>query len=367
MPYSQLVIPQSQQRSTRLIRFIRAIWHDTRALIREFRRPLVAILLSVFLGGFFYGELHEFAGIEPNIAVIDRPYTMIQLMIIETPAEYTRTPTQWYLILFWYLQPAIGIYIIGQGAVDFVRLFFDRNERRSAWELAVAQTYRNHIVLVGVGHVGLRIARTLTQMGFELVAVDDGIDSETDDELAKMAVPLVADDARTTSTLNHAGIEFARAVIVCTSNDHLNLEITMRARDLNPDVRIVTRMWDARFAEQLKRFLNVEVLSASDLAAPAFAGSAIDIEITQTLKVGGEDFSMIKLVVRQGSFMSGQLIDALQEDEDVDIVLHGRSGEEPIVHPDGDRVVQTGDTLVLFARHDKITEIVTRNHPIPAR
>lgn len=363
MPYSQLVIPQSR-RSTRLKRFLRAIWHDTRALLREFRRPLLTIVFSIFIGGFFYGELHTFAGIEPSIAMIDRPYTMIQLMIIETPAEYTRTPQEWYLIAFWYLLPAIGIYIIGQGAVDFVRLFFDRNERRSAWELAVAQTYRNHIVLVGVGHVGLRIARTLTQMGFELVAVDDGIDDETDEELSKMAVPLVSSDARTSSTLGHAGIEFARAVIVCTSNDHLNLEITMRARDLNPDVRIVTRMWDSRFAQQLKRFLNVEVLSASDLAAPAFAGSAVDIEITQTLKVSGQDFSMIKLTVRNGSFMSGKAIDVLQEDEDVDIVLHGTAGEEPIVHPDGDRVVQTGDTLVLFSRHSKITEIVTRNHPL---
>lgn len=366
LPYSQLVVPQSPRRSTRFYRFMRVTWHDTRALLREFRRPLFVIILSVFIGGYFYGELHTFAGLEPRIGMIDRPYTMIQLMIIETPAEYSRTPEQWYLIIFWYLQPLIGIFIIGMGAVDFVRLFFDRNERRSAWELAVAQTYRNHIVLVGVGHVGLRIARTLTQMGFELVAVDDGVDSDTDGELEKMNVPLVSSDARTTSTLAHAGIEFARAVIVCTSNDHLNLEITMRARDLNPDIRIVTRMWDSRFAQQLKRFLNVEVLSASDLAAPAFAGSAIDIEITQTLKVGGQDFSMIKLVVRQGSFMSGQMIDVLQEDEDVDIVLHGRAGEEPVVHPDGDIVVQTGDTLVLFSRHGKIIEIVTRNHPILA-
>jgi len=367
MPYSQLVVPQSPKRSTRFYRFFRAVWHDTRALVREFRRPLLAIILSVIIGGIVYGELHTFAGIDPHIAMIDRPYTMIQLMILETPAEYSRTPHEWYLIIFWYLQPAIGIYIIGQGAVDFVRLFFDRNERRSAWELAVAQTYRNHIVLVGAGHVGLRIARTLSQLGFEMVAVDDNLDAETDDELAILGVPVVSDDARTTSTLRNAGIERAQSVVVCTSNDHLNLEITMRARDLNPDVRIVTRMWDARFAEQLKRFLNVEVLSASDLAAPAFAGSAIGIEITQTLKVGNEDFSMIKLIVREGSFMEGKTIDVLQEDEDIDIVLHGRNGKEPVVHPDGEIVVSSHDTLVLFARHDKITEIVSRNYPMPVR
>lgn len=364
MPYSQLVVPQSPGRRTRLYRFLRVVWHDTRALVREFRRPLLAIILSIVVGGFFYGELHSFAGIEPQLALIDRPYTMIQLMILETPAEYSRTPEEWYLIIFWYLQPAIGIYIIGQGAVDFIRLFFDRNERRSAWELAVAQTYRNHIVLVGLGHIGLRTARTLSQMGFEIVAVDDNLDSETDEELAILGIPLVSDDGRITSTLRNAGIEHAQSVIVCTSNDHLNLEITMRARDLNPDIRIVVRMWDARFAEQLKRFMDAEVLSASDLAAPAFAGSAVGIEITQTLKIGDEDFSMIKLVVRRGSFMEGKTIDVLQEDEQVDIVLHGRNGKEPVVHPDGDIIVSTGDTLVLFARHDKITEIVSRNHPV---
>jgi Trk K+ transport system NAD-binding subunit len=73
---------------------------------------------------------------------------------------------------------------------------------------------------------------------------------------------------------------------------------------------------------------------------------------------------MIKLEVERGSFMEGQSIDFLQEDEDIDIVLHGENGHEPVVHPDGEIIVQAGDTLVLFARHDKITEIVSRNQRV---
>ena len=361
--YTQLISPQPKQRR-RIVRMSRAIWHDTRALLHEFSRPLLAIFFAIFVGGFVYGELHtRFAGLEPPIELIDRPYTMIQLMIIETPPEYDSTPDEWYLILFWYVQPMIGVYIIGRGAVDFVRLFFNREERRTAWELAVARTYRNHVILLGVGHVGLRVARTLAQMGFEIVAIDDDLDADADGELSQHSIPVIAADGRLTATLNNAGIEYARAIIVCTSNDHLNLEMTMRARDLNPDIRIVTRMWDARFAAQLKRFLNVEVMSASDLAAPAFAGSAVGIEITQTLRIGSEDFSMIRLEVEVGSFMEGRTIDVLQEDEDIDIVLHGLADEEPVVHPSGTIVVKGGDTLVLFARHSKIVEIVSRNHP----
>ena len=57
-----------------------------------------------------------------------------------------------------------------------------------------------------------------------------------------------------------------------------------------------------------------------------------------------------------------QLIDVIQEDQDVDIVLlHRANNGIPEVHPDGEIIVHDGDTIVLFANHDKITEIVSRN------
>ena len=110
-------------------------------------------------------------------------------------------------------------------------------------------------------------------------------------------------------------------MVVATSDDHVNLEVTMRVRDMHPDVRLVTRMWDRRLAQQIERFFNVEVLSASDLAAPAFAGAAVGAEITQNLHIAGQEYSMIRLVVRRGSFLDGQTVAAIQESEGVDIVL----------------------------------------------
>ena len=59
----------------------------------------------------------------------------------------------------------------------------------------MAQTYRNHVVLVGVGHVGLRITRTLAQMGFEIVVVDSSLDKNASDELEILDIPAVIDDA----------------------------------------------------------------------------------------------------------------------------------------------------------------------------
>jgi voltage-gated potassium channel len=314
-------------------------------------------LAATLLGGWLYGELLVLAA-HDRVPYIQLPYTMLSLMLLQAPTDVPKEPQ---LLAFWYILPLIGVYVVGRGTVDFLRLFFNRNERHNAWEEAVASTYRNHVIVMGVGHLGLRVVRALVQMGFEVVAVDQNIRAEPEAELGRLDVPLIAADGRLPSTMKTAALRHAQAFVVCTSNDQLNLEATMRARDLHPDIRIVVRVWDNQFAEQIRRFLNVEaVLSASDLAAPAFAGSALGIEITQTLHVHGVDYSMIRLYVEPGSFLDGETIENLQQTHEMDIVLHGQ-GDAIQVHPAHENTVRPGDTLVIFAQHNKITDVVARN------
>jgi hypothetical protein len=137
------------------MRLLRAIRRDSAALFNEFRLPLLVFLLAVFGGGFLYRELLGLAG-EPQPPYHSMPYYMLSLMVLETPMAVPNEP---YLIAFWYVMPAVALYVIGRGAVDFVRLFFNRNERRRAWEEAVASTYRNHNNVVGAGPGGMRVTR----------------------------------------------------------------------------------------------------------------------------------------------------------------------------------------------------------------
>ncbi len=359
VPNTRLILPQGKRRSTRLARALRAIWRDTSALWREFRVPILTFLLVTLVGGFLYGELY-YAARGVRIPLIDRPYIMLQLMILETPEE---APPEWFLVAFWYALPPIAIFIIGRGAVDFVRLFFNRVERRDAWREAVASTYRNHVIVFGAGHVGLRVVKLLAQMGLEVVVIDNSPDPGVEETLSALNVPLIVADGRLPTTLEKAGLRTADSFVACTGNDHVNLEAVMKARDMNPQVRIVARMWDDQFARQIERFMNVQaVMSSSDLSAPAFAGAAVGIEITQTLRVCGVDYSMIRLKVTPGSFLDGAEVGKLQTENQMDIVLHA-AGETVAVQPSRQTVVQAGDTLVIFARHDQILSVVARNRP----
>ena len=359
MTSNRLVEAISPRRRRRSWQVLRVGWHDTRALIHEFRKPLAVFFLAIFAGGLVYMYLNNTYSDNEALKLVDMPYFMLALMVLESPIS---VPDEPYLVLFWYALPLLAVYVLGRGAADFLRLFIDREQRRGAWEVAVASTFKRHIIVIGIGHTGMRIVRELRQMGFEVVAVDKSISKSAHESLHGLDVPLISGDARDVHVLETARLDHAAAAIVCTSDDYVNLEVTMRLRDMNMSARLVTRMWDRRLARQIENFLDVEVLSASDLAAPAFAGAAVGAEITQNLHIAGMEYSMIRLVVRRGSFMDGKSVADIQDREGVDIVLlHRQDNGSPDVHPRGDIIVRGGDTIVLFSHHDLITEIIGRN------
>ncbi len=350
----QWVLPKQRRRWMRLAR---ALWRDSSALWREFRRPTLAFLIAVFGGGWLYGELLVLAGY-PRIAYLALPYMMGDLMILQNPTDIPPEP---YLIAFWYIMPLVAVYVIGQGVIDFVRLFFNRGERRSAWEEAVASTYRNHIIVMGIGHVGLRVVRALEEMGSEVVAIDLDEPGNPLPDMSELHTPLIEGDGRTPAILEKAGLRYAQALIVCTANDFLNLEVCVRAREINPTLRIVVRMWDTQLSNHIKRSLNAETLSASDLSAPAFAGKAVGADIAPMMHIHDIAYSLIRVQIEPGSFMDGSTVAALQDDNDMDIVLYEHE-DQVEVHPEGNLPVRAGDILVIFARHTQITQIVARNH-----
>ncbi|MEP7292111.1 MAG: NAD-binding protein [Chloroflexota bacterium] len=353
MPHAQLIIPNGHRRK---IRTLRAVWRDTSALWREFRRPILTFLAAVFAGGWVYGELLVVAGYE-RVAYLALPYMMGDLMILQNPTEIPPEP---YLIAFWYAMPLIALYVVGRGISDFVRLFFNRGERRSAWEEAVVSTYRNHIIVMGIGHVGLRVVRALEAIGSEVVAIDLDEPGNPLPDMSTLKTALIEGDGRSAGVLEKAGVRYAEALIICTANDFINLEVCVRAREMNPTMRIVVRMWDTQLSNHLKKSLNAETLSASDLAAPAFAGLAVGANIAPMMQVRDTAYSLIRLQIEPGSFMDGSTIAALQDENEMDIVLFERN-DQVKVHPEGNLPVCAGDILVLFAKHTQIMQIVARN------
>lgn len=357
--HSRLVAPSRVRRHGRLARRLRAGWTHLAALVREFRGPLIGFVLATVVGGMIYGELHAFArGAEAAIPIFDRPYTMLQLMLLEAPED---VPPEWYLALFWYAMPALFIVLVGLGAADFLDLFFNREDDRDRWSEALAMTFRHHAVVLGAGGVGLRVVRDLHDMGMDVVVIDLHPEPEAVEALGRLGTPIVQGDARLAGTLERAGLPGADVFVACTGDDRINLEAAMKVREVNPTVRLVARVWDRGIGDQMARFgLADEVLSAADLSAPAFAGAALGMEITQTVEVKGQEYSTLKLTASADSFLVRSTVGEIEQEEHLEIVLVGHEGAMT-VDPEPDVRIAPGDDVVVFARHDRILEVVARN------
>ena len=149
-----------------------------------------------------------------------------------------------------------------------------------------AQT-RDQVVVCGLGHLGLRTVEELLLRDEAVTAIADSADHELDAERLP-DVRVIVGDCRRERILRQAGIETAVAIVLTGDDDLGNLQGALAAHDLNPDIRIVIRMFDGELGARIQALLGDAVtLSSSALAAPGFVAAALDGEGGSRFELAG--------------------------------------------------------------------------------
>ncbi len=338
-------------------------WHanlrDTWVLIGEFREALLIFSITILVAAVSFQWLWNVSQPRP-MRLVEALYNVLSMAFFNPPIDF---PETWYLDLYFFFMPIIGLAILARGAADFVTLLFNRSARRSQWEEAVAATFKDHIIVCGLGHLGIRVVRELVTLDEEIVVLERQADSPRFEEVRQYDIPIITGDARQPQTLRKVGIARARAIIVCTNDDLINLQIASRIRELDKDIRIVMRMFDDEFARNMADSFGISaVMSASLLAAPAFAGAAAGAEIIQTFKVDGKVLVMGRVVVQAGSRLDGAVVRDVEQALDLAVVLC-QSGGVVDVHPDAGAALAAGNVVAVVADLPAIKALASQwNH-----
>ncbi|MHA1582492.1 MAG: potassium channel family protein [Candidatus Baldrarchaeia archaeon] len=130
-----------------------------------------------------------------------------------------------------------------------------------------AKHMRDHIVVIGCGHLGKRVAEALTDIDLPFVLIVLPEDRERNEyvcHLMKKDIPVIFGDATLTSVLTAANVEKARAIIISINNDYLNPVIADHVRKLNPKAKIIVRIYNDDIANLLRKSGAAdEILSTS--------------------------------------------------------------------------------------------------------
>jgi hypothetical protein len=214
----------------------------------------------------------------------------------------------------WLRAYAIGLMLCGTGlaAVSFAMLTNMLVTRRIADALGRRNLgrLRGHMVIVGLGSVGIRVVEALHAQGRHVVVVDRDEDNRYLSQARALGVPIVIADATQPATLATVGLEGAAAVAVLTSDDLVNIETGLAVRnglgDRWGDIPVVLRIFDTGLGETVEAAFGFDhVRSTAALAAPWFVGAALGLDVLETFYVDRTPFLFARLPVAAAGGLNG--------------------------------------------------------------
>jgi Trk K+ transport system NAD-binding subunit len=273
----------------------------------------------------------------------------------------TGLPDDALLRIMYFTMPIAGIFIFAEGLLKVGTSLLDFNNHRQAWVRIMAETYRDHIVLIGLGNVGFRVLGELLVRGRQVIVVESVDTGQFVEEARARGVPLIIGDARRESLLRDLCIEHAACVIACTDDDLVNLEVALDARQINPKIRLVMRFFDQSMAQKLGKAFTVDsTFSTSALAAPVFAAAALDERVLGAYRMGDTVMASVQIDVAAGTTLVGKSLRDAEELLDAAVVGVRRLGQAPTHKFSRSESLRPGDALVCHVAVEEIAGVKTR-------
>ena len=211
----------------------------------------------------------------------------------------------------------------------------------------------DHFIVCGAGETGHYIVQELLKTGHTFVVIDHG-----EDRLEKIQhlgeFPVLKGDAADEEVLVTAGLTRARGLVTVLHEDRDNLLVTVTARQMSPNLRIVARCAEARMADKMIR------AGANSAVAPSMIGglriaselirprvvSFLDLMLRDQVKTMRVD----EINVGEGSPWVGKTLHETglhRRFELLAVALRKPDGKMDY-NPHGDAVLGSGDVLVIL-------------------
>src|SRR5688572_26663633 len=230
--------------------------------ILVFETVAAAMVLDQNLVDSFYGAVKTLVTVDPNLAVEDGP--------------------KWFKVTI-SASMLVALLFAAAFTGGLVERLIGRRLTALLGRRAVPRS--DHVVVVGLGQVGLRLALLLRRCGVSVVAVDEREDGENVGHAKELDLPVVIGRGADPSLLKRLWLEHALALVAVTNDDLQNIRVTLAARALAPDLRLVLRAGssatsgETRALEPLGHVRDVHRIGAVYLAGLALGSTASHVVV----------------------------------------------------------------------------------------
>ena len=256
--------------------------------------------------------------------------------------------------------------VVGLGTVAYglgtITAFWVEGDLSHIWEKRLMErriaTLRGHVIVCGGGETGRAIARELLATRTPFLVIE--MEAALEPVLRKLGPDFlyIVGDATDPDVLRAAHVETARGLIACMPSDKDNLFTMLTARELNAQVRIVTRVGSEESRPKLLRAGADAVVSSKTIGALRLASEMLRPHVVSVLDAMLREPSAVRVEeVPVGAAVAGRALGALKLQERAGVIVFAlRAGTDRhhVFNPPADRTLQVGDVLIACADHDQL-------------
>jgi len=210
----------------------------------------------------------------------------------------------------------------------------------------------DHTIIAGFGRVGMLVAEELASAGLPFLVIDHSSDKVA--LLEQRGYLHIVGDATEEKILREAGIDQAKVIVTAMPSDAMTVFITLTARQMAPDIMIVSR------AEHPSTVKKLKLAGADHVVLPAAIGAhrIVSLLTNPTVVEFAElvtsrsqlEIQMDDLPIREGNPLIGKTLrDAnIGRRTGVIVIAIKRADGRVEFPPSGDEAFRSGDSIVVL-------------------
>jgi len=329
-------------------------------ILRELLVPLVAISGILIVGFWGYIVIEGFTPLQ-SLYMLVITFATIGYGDVVPVTDTGRIFTICLIISGF----TVGVYAIGKISAFFVEGELSKILKQRKMN-KVLDSMKDHYIVCGYGKTGKSVLEDLLKKGLEVVIIENNTErSEKLQEIyGKKFIHLDA-DATTDEALLQAGITRAKILISVLSSDAENLFVTLSAKDLNKNIKVITRVAETNSAEKFRKAGADFIVSPIEIATDriiSIATSSTDffsfVEFAGA-KEEMKDYKFGLVEINEESDLINKTFREANIPHRTNLVVIGcyASKSELQINPKAENFIHLGDKLLVFGREEQIVNL----------
>ncbi len=254
----------------------------------------------------------------------------------------------------------LGIAFVSYIAVNLGEYVFENALKDLFGKRRSLSNMKNHYIVCGIGRIGSIVAREFHEKNKPFVVIER--DSEKIRQLEEKGFPFIEGDATEEETLLRANIKQAKGIACALSEDADNLYVALMAKELNPEITIVSR---AEHEHSVRRLLKAgvqKVVTPYEEGALKIAEYLISQESIEIVDffVNAEQlqYAIKPVTIGKNSGLAGKTIREAGLRNKYGILIIGiKGGRQTLFSPSPDEKLREDDILLVIGEAEKLSAL----------